>query len=147
MPSLPFQSFEASRGGNLGRTLNRAGKLSPIGDKRQNSHRNSFLFMLSRRAPAIPLATMDLWCDEHARHLTCRRYADRTMIAPNILSSVLGFALASRRAAQEISRKAGAHVGASLRSGENRNLGMDAGNRCDAASPKLAFKLWNRCRI
>jgi hypothetical protein len=75
MPSLPFQSFEASRGGNLRRTQIRAGKLSPIGDKRQDSHRNSFLFMPPRWRPAIPFGTTDLSCGKYAENLTCLRYA------------------------------------------------------------------------
>jgi hypothetical protein len=28
---------------------------------------------------AIPLGTTDLWCDEHAEDLTCRRYAADNM--------------------------------------------------------------------
>jgi hypothetical protein len=79
MPSLPFQSFEASRGGNLRRTQMSDGKLSPIGDKRRGSHRNSFLFMLSRWTPAIPLSPTDLSCRRDVKDLTCRRYASDQM--------------------------------------------------------------------
>jgi hypothetical protein len=80
MPSLPFQSFEASRGGNLRRTQIRAGKLSPIGDERRRSHINSFLFMLPRWTPAIPLATTDLSCRRSVKDLTCRPYAADEMM-------------------------------------------------------------------
>jgi hypothetical protein len=79
MPSRPFQSFEASRGGNLRRTQIRAGKLSPIGDKPQHSHCNSTLFMLSRWTPAIPLATTDLSCGRSVKDLTSRRYSAEEM--------------------------------------------------------------------
>ncbi len=58
IPSLPLQSFEADRGGNRRRTpspfQNPDKNLSPIGNKRQDNYRYSFLFMLSRWTPAIP---------------------------------------------------------------------------------------------
>jgi len=84
MPSLPFQSFEASRDGNLRRTHNRAGKMSPVGDKRRDSHRNSFLFMLSRWAPAITLGTTDLSCGRSVKDLNCRRYAADEMTTQDV---------------------------------------------------------------
>jgi len=67
----PWQRFEASRGGNLRRTRIRAGKLSPVGDKRQDSHRYSIPFTVSRWTPAIPFGSTDLSCWKYTGDSIC----------------------------------------------------------------------------
>ena len=76
---------------------NRRGRLSPIGDNRQDFHHANHLFKSPQCHPAISLATTDLSCEKGVKDLTCRQYAaDEIMtmasqhLDPNIAAETRG---------------------------------------------------------